>query len=388
MFRLPSFRLGRILGIPVELNASWFLVFAIVGWTWSADVYPSLFPGRPWWVDAASGLATALLFFASIVAHELSHSYVANRAGIPVLRVTLFMFGGVAQLSEEPRSPGVEALMSVAGPAMSLALAAVAFGLHGVALAVGGSESLFSPLLMLSVVNLSVAAFNLAPGYPMDGGRVAHSLLWWATGDRRLATRLASLAGQAMGLTMAATGVWVLISGSLEGAWFVLLGTFLRSLASAAYRGQLARLDLAGTPVSDAMQAPVPVVDASASLRETLRDLAGAAPGTPAAVVSDGGILVGTISSRRALEVMTLGIGGETVSDAAEPPDPSLFIDAGESLETAARRLETQGGDGFFVVSHARVAGHLSRAAVGERLIRSASSQGPVGPLRWLRPRS
>lgn len=388
MFRMPTLRLGRILGIPVELNASWFLVFAIVGWTWSADIYPSLFPGRPWWIDAGSGLATTLLFFASIVAHELSHSFVADRAGIPVLRVTLFMFGGVAQLSEEPRTPGVEAVMSVAGPAMSLALAVVSFGLYSAVRGAGGSESGFSPLLMLSGVNLSIAVFNLAPGYPMDGGRVVHSLLWWATGDRRLSTRLASLAGQAMGLALAVAGVSVLVSGSLEGAWFVLLGLFLRSLASAAYRDQMARLDFAATPVSDVMDAPVPVVSGSASLRETLRDLAGAAPGMQAAVAGGDGVLAGTVSFRHALEVMALGTGGETISDAVESPDPSRFIDARESLVIAARRFEAGGGDGFLVVSDGRVVGQLSRSAVGEGLVSLASAQRPAGPLRWLTPRA
>lgn len=387
MFRLPTLKIGRLFGIPLELNLSWFLVFGIVGWTWSVDVYPGVFPGRPVWVDVGSGLVTTLLFFGSIVTHELSHSLVARRQGIPVERVTLFMFGGVAQLSEEPRTAGAEALMSLAGPGMSLGLAVLCYGAYRAVVAVGASASLLSPLLMLAGVNLAVAVFNMAPGYPMDGGRVLHALLWWATGDRRRATRLASGVGQGLGLALAGVGVWVLVTGSLEGLWLALLGLFLRALASAAYRSQAARLDLMVTPVSQVMATPAPVFRPGDPLHDVVRVLGGRTDGRLAALVDADGWVRGAVTLRGALGSLAGGGDSLTAADAAEPVAPSVLVDAGESLESVARRLEGGERDGLLVAVGGRLVGVVDAARVGARMVEIASER-PARVLPWWVPRT
>jgi len=386
VFHLPTLRLGRVFGIPLELNLSWFVVFGVVAWTWSFDVYPSLFPGRPAWVDVTSGLVTTLLFFASIVAHEMSHSLVARRADIPVQRVTLFMFGGVAQLSQEPRSAGTEAVMSLAGPGMSLLLSAACYTAFRVVTGAGAPAADWAPLLMLAGVNLSVAVFNLAPGYPMDGGRVLHAFLWWASGDRRRATRAASWVGQGLGLALAAAGAWTLVAGSIEGLWFVLLGLFLRALAAAAYRSQEARLELATTPVVDLAHEPVLVIAGDLPLDEAPR-FSGAAGAPGIAVVTDrSGTAVGLVDLRGAPDRPAAVVGAATVGDMARPLSREILIDGGESVESAARRFEASTAPALFVVKDRRVVAALSRRAVGAAFVDAAKQRRP-GPLGWLAPR-
>ncbi len=320
MFRLSGIRVGRLFGIPIELNPSWFIVLAVVGWTLATGYFPIEFPGRPPWIDAVSGAVTALLFFSSIVVHELSHSLVARRSGVRVERVTLFLFGGVAQLSEEPRSPQTELAMALAGPAMSLAISAACYGAYRGLAAVGASDVLWAPVITLAAVNLTVAVFNLAPGFPMDGGRVLRAFIWWATGDRRASTRAASLVGQGVGLLIAAAGLWALFGGAVQGLWSAALGLFLAFLARRTYATQEPRLRFTGTPVSDLME--------------------------------------------------------PTTAETTAELEPSSLIDARESLDMAVRIFSVTGSDELVVVAGDRVAGRLARRAVAQRLETLGSAPG------------
>lgn len=374
MFRLPAIRPGRILGIPVEVNVTWFAVFALVGWSLARDYYPMEFPGRAVWVDVVSGVLTALVFFASLVAHEFSHSLVARRAGIPVERITLFLFGGVAQLAEEPRDPGVELRMALAGPGASLIMGVAWFALFRAAVAAGLSNVYWAPLLTLASANTVIAVFNLAPGFPMDGGRVFRALLWWATGDRKLSTRIASLVGQALAVCLVLAGVWLAIAaGSLSGLWLVLLGVFLRFLSSRAYTSQLPRLRVAATPVSYAMTAPVPTLGATAPLAEAAALLLSASDHQVVAVVASGhvkGLLDADVVAR-ALAADPSASAGE----AAVAPGTAAFVDARESLDTAARRMAVAGPGQLLVVRDGRLAGQVTRRRLGEVLLAVGTSR-------------
>jgi Zn-dependent protease/CBS domain-containing protein len=374
VFRFPSFRIGRVMGIPVELNVTWFLVFAVVSWTLATDYYPSGFPGNAPWVDGVLGAVTALLFFASIVAHELGHSLVARRSGIRVERVTLFMFGGVAQLSDEPRSARSELAMALAGPATSTVLAALAFALYRGLGAASASDLLAAPALTLAAVNLWVALFNLSPGYPMDGGRVLRAMLWWATGDRLLATRVATRAGQALGVALAIFGVWASVATrSFSGVWSVLLGAFLFSLAGRAFRAQQPRLRLAATPVTAAMVSPAPLVAAGAPIGVAFRTVSSGL--APLAVVVEGDRAVGVVSARAIADVLAGPHTGErTVGGAAFEPPPGMLVDAGESVETIVARLSPEGPEALVVIDRGRVAGVVTREALGALLIAQGSS--------------
>jgi len=182
VFNLPSLKLGRIFGIPVEINPTWLIIFVLVAASLSLSYFPALFDW-PTWVSVANGIVTAVLFFASIVIHEMSHSLVARAGGIRIRKVTLFLFGGVAQMEEEPSGPGREFLMAIAGPGASLLLAAVFYVVHAALRSSGVSDMLWAPVEYLALINLSVALFNLLPGFPLDGGRVLRAALWGITGD-------------------------------------------------------------------------------------------------------------------------------------------------------------------------------------------------------------
>lgn len=358
MFRLPSIRIGRLFGIPVELNASWFLVLVLVSAGLAFGYFPVDFPGRPLWVDVLSGTVAALLFFGSIVLHEVSHSVVARRVGLNVDKVTLFLFGGVAQLSEEPRTPGSEFVMAVAGPSASVLVAFASFCAYVLLVTFGVSDRWWAPLPYLAQVNLLVAGFNLLPGFPMDGGRVVRSLLWWASGDKRIATRVAGIGGQLVG--------WMLILAGLYGVylrlfgllWLALLGLFIRTLAARSSTQSDRVVQRSVTPLEDVMRAPVPVVSRQGGL------VTGAVASAPEAarvwaVVEDGRV-VGALDTWGQPAAVESGEVERVVGSSPIPP----LVDAQDSADVAARIL-SEGAAVVWVVRRDRLVGYVTPSAVG-----------------------
>ncbi|MFQ5827256.1 MAG: site-2 protease family protein, partial [Dehalococcoidia bacterium] len=200
-----SFRLGRLFGIPIYLHISWFIIFALVTLSLSRIYFPSLYPNWSSGLYLIVGVATSLLFFASVVAHELTHSLVSRLNGIPVKSITLFIFGGVARITREAGKPMAELVMAAAGPASSLVIA----GLFGLLWWLAGphSEPISALAGWLGGINIALAVFNMIPGFPLDGGRVLRSLIWRLTGNYKRATRLASLAGRGVGYTLITVGI-------------------------------------------------------------------------------------------------------------------------------------------------------------------------------------
>jgi len=227
-------KIGRLFGIEIAIHPSWFLVLAFFTYTLARDFFPRAYPG--WspavvWITAA---AATLLLFASVLAHEFGHSLVARSQGIPVRRITLFILGGVAQLSREPDTPGREAWMAVAGPLVSLAIGA---GTLAAAYALPGPQQVVAVLGYLGVTNLALAVFNLLPGFPMDGGRVLRALLWRISQDVVRATRQAAVVGQVFAWAFIALGAaQILLAGSLSGIWLLLVGWLLIQASRQAAR--------------------------------------------------------------------------------------------------------------------------------------------------------
>ncbi|MDH4139459.1 MAG: site-2 protease family protein, partial [Coriobacteriia bacterium] len=271
MFGLPSLRIGKIFGIPVEVNTSWFIIFALVATSLSFSYYPAVF-GWPPAVSIASGVITTLLFFASVVAHEMSHSLVARAGGLRINKVTLFLFGGVAEMAEEPHGPGREFAMAVAGPAMSLLLAGLFFFGYVVLAVAGASDIIWGPARYLGMINLFVAMFNLLPGFPLDGGRVFRSFVWAVTGDLLKATLWATRAGQVIGFSMVGGAAIGVFNGRLDFAWLGLMGFFLTILSESAYRQQLAKSRLASVTVADIMTPSPLVVPGEVTLEQLAHD--------------------------------------------------------------------------------------------------------------------
>ena len=228
-----SIRLGRVLGIPVEVNVSWLAIFILLTVVLAQQFSDANlhWPAAQRWAVAA---VVAVLFFLSVLAHELSHSIVAVRRGIPVRGITLFIFGGVSRLAHEPRRPFTEFIVAVVGPLSSLILSGV-FG--GVWYLLGAGDSTLEVILfLLAWTNLTLGVFNILPGYPLDGGRVLRAAVWGITGSYRQATQIAARAGQTIGVLTMLSGVPLgLFVDAIDGVWIALVGGFLFSVASASY---------------------------------------------------------------------------------------------------------------------------------------------------------
>jgi Zn-dependent protease len=227
-------RIGRVLGVQLWLHASWFVVFGLVVWL-TASEFGDLYPRRSTPVHVAMALATGALFFGCLTLHELAHAAVSKRFGITVRGITLFMFGGVAEIEGEIDAPATEFAVALIGPAISLSLGAM-FGLVGLFASDRHWAVVEGITGTLALVNLGVAVFNLVPGLPLDGGRLLRASLWHIWGDRRRATRVASIGGLAVAVALAGFGILVALTGDPFGLWYVPMSAFLWFLARASGR--------------------------------------------------------------------------------------------------------------------------------------------------------
>lgn len=254
--------LFRIFGFAVRLDASWIVIAVLVTWSLATGIFPSIYrglsPASYWWM----GVVGAVGFFGCIVVHELCHSLVANHYMLPMKGITLFIFGGVAEMGSEPPSAKVEFLMAIAGPIASLIL-----GLLCEAIRRLGSSwpvEVVGILGYLGWINIVLAIFNLVPAFPLDGGRVLRAALWHFQGDLMRATSIASRIGAAFGILLMLYGVWRLLSGALIAAvWYFMIGMFLRAASRMSYQQVVLRTELAGEPVSRFMH-PHPIALAPA----------------------------------------------------------------------------------------------------------------------------
>lgn len=375
MFNLPSFRLGRLFGIPLEINPTWLIIFALIATSLSFSYFPTAYPGRSPWVNVTSGVITALLFFASIVVHELSHSLVARTGGIKVRKVTLFVFGGVAEMEEEPANPGKEFAVAIAGPMASIAVAAVFYLTYLLLGFSGFSDKLWAPFQYLALINLAVAFFNMLPGFPLDGGRVLRAALWALTGDQLKATLWASRSGQFIGYTMVAGAVLGVLMGTLDLIWFGLIGWFIAMLAESAYRQQVLKTTLEGVRVSSLMS-PEPVITPGDITLDRLAEdffLGGRHSRYP--VEMDGSV-VGLISLSDVKRVPRDEWADTRVFDVADKDLKRLIVDANESAEAVFSRLAAPEPGALLVVEDGRLVGILTRADVVSR-VKRASIQAP-----------
>jgi Zn-dependent protease/predicted transcriptional regulator len=241
--------LFKMLGFEVRVDASWLLIAFLITWSLAVGVFPNELPGlltgTYWWM----GIAGALGLFGSIVIHEFSHSIVARHYGVPMKGITLFIFGGVAEMEEEPPNPKTEFLMAIAGPLASVAIGGVFYAI-GVAAQTSWPIEFLAVVGYLSSTNWLLAGFNMIPAFPLDGGRVLRAALWQRSGNLVRATRTAAFAGSSFGTLLIVGGVLQLLWGNFVGAvWWFLLGMFLRMVSAASYHRVLLQSVLKGEPV-------------------------------------------------------------------------------------------------------------------------------------------
>ncbi len=244
-------RIARIWGIPIRLHLSWFLILALVTWSLAIGVFSGRYTdlsNRSVWLLAA---ITSLFFAASVLMHELGHALVALRDGVPVRSITLFFFGGMAQISREPGTPGSEFRIAIVGPLTSLALAAL-FGL--LYLLVRPFPALAAPSAWLARINLMLGLFNLIPGFPLDGGRVLRAAIWRITGDPLRSTRITAIIGRLLAFGFILSGILIAANRQIvTGVWLLLIGWFLQNSASGVYNQARLYHFLRGKSVSQIM---------------------------------------------------------------------------------------------------------------------------------------
>jgi Zn-dependent protease/CBS domain-containing protein len=270
-------RLLRVRGIDINVDLSWLIVLGLLSWTMASNLREEDVQAHVAMLDTSAywllGLVTALAFFVCIVLHELGHALVAQQVDIPMRGITLFLFGGVAEMEDEPPSAGKEFLMAIAGPVVSAVLSGF-FGLLAIAgIQLGWMSQVNNALLSLALINLAVLVFNLVPAFPLDGGRVFRAILWGATRSLRRATYWSSLLGQGFAWLLIVLGVAnFFASNFLGGMWLVLIGLFLNGAAQSSYQQVVVRLALHGEPVRRFMNPNPITVPPSLDLRSWVND--------------------------------------------------------------------------------------------------------------------
>jgi Zn-dependent protease len=263
-------RIGRLFGIEIRIDGSWLVIAFLIGWALFAQ-FQLVFPDIETPEAVLLGAVTAILFFASVLLHELSHSVVARRLGVPVESITLFLFGGVTKTKTEAQTAGDEFRIAVVGPVTSLALAAV-FWVLVVGLGDAVSDPVAYGLGYLGWINLVLGAFNLLPGFPLDGGRVLRSILWKRTGSITRATRGAALGGQMVAWALMAFGIVEVFSGNLGGLWLAAIGWFLLQAAGASVREVVVQRSLRGVRAGDLMSPNPVTIPSDLTIAEAVDD--------------------------------------------------------------------------------------------------------------------
>ena len=379
MMNAPAWEIGRALGIPIRVHSSWFLVFLFVTWSLATGYLPDALPGlsdpRYW----GMGAIAAVLLFVSVLLHELGHSYVALRYRIPIGQITLFLFGGVAQMRAEPPSPKAEFLIAIAGPIVSFALGAFWLGLatasEWVPVLSGGQG--FAVLGgLLGVVNVQLGLFNLIPGFPLDGGRALRAGLWAWGKDFHSATSRAALLGLGFGVLLAAFGA-VLLGGAIgglsdpssgtNGGWLMFIGAFLFGAAWNTRKQVNLRVALSGTSVRDVMVRAVVTMPPQLSLQTAVDEffVAYGYGGFP--VVEDGRV-VGLVAVEEVQAIPQGMWSWRTVRDVMRPVTPDLFIPPDASMMQALERMVRTGYDRLVVIDAEHPVGLVTRSAVAQFL--------------------
>ncbi len=266
-----SWRIGRIFGIDICIDASWLVIFGLFTWIMAAHYFPGGYPQWPKWQYWIVGALTSIFFFGSVLGHELAHSLVAITQGEKVRRITLFILGGVAQISEEPKEASKEFYMALVGPLSSFAIAVVCyllvFILHPL------SEPLAAIARYLSFINVLLGVFNLLPGFPMDGGRVLRALIWKFTGNLKKATAIASTVGQGFAFVFIFIGFSMMFRGLLiNGIWIMMIGWFLLRAAGQGYHQVVMRDMLRDVRAEDLMEKEIQTVSGDLSIQRLVEE--------------------------------------------------------------------------------------------------------------------
>jgi Zn-dependent protease/CBS domain-containing protein len=358
---MKGLKLFRVLGIQISVNYTWFIVFGLIAWSLASGYFPSRYPDLSLPAHWIMGFLGAFFLFLCVLVHELTHSYIANREGMEVKEITLFIFGGVSQLTKEPEDPRKELKVALGGPLSSLVLAFL-FWILSKATLPSPHLILFTGLLgYLAFINLSLAVFNLIPGFPLDGGRVLRALYWRKTGSLKKATRIASETGKWIGVGIILLGLfWILMGNLIGGFWFVIIGIFLRSTAEGGFQQVVMKGALEGLKVRELMSQGVISVPPSLRIQQLVDNfyLTHKYITYP---VTEGERIIGIITLKQVKEVPRDQWVEKTVREVMISIREEIMLDPdGEAVEALQKMIRT--GEGRLpVVKDGKAVGMVTR---------------------------
>ena len=377
----PTIRLGRLFGIEVGFNWSLIFIFAVITWTVATQVLPANAPGYAPLVYWVTGLAGAFLFYMSLLAHELAHALVARRRGVKVEGITLWLFGGVSRLEGDPGSARAEALIAGVGPLTSFAVAVIALGF---AFATQGSALLSLLFSWLAIVNVSLGLFNLIPAFPLDGGRLLSSILWWRSGSRQRGVHNAVRVGRVFAFLLIGAGVLEAFLGSVpNGIWIGFIGWFLLSAASSEEAGSAARTLLRSVPVSSAMTSPVVTLPDWVTVEQFLESVAPNHKFTTYPIHDASGKLTGVVRLSELVRMPPGERGTRHLIDVARPIGEVPVTNPSEDLSALIQRVGAGLEQRVLVFDNGSLVGILSPADVARVLAlrQSAATSGSTSPV-------
>jgi len=354
-------KLFKVLGIQVSLDYTWFIIFGLVAWSLAQGYFPFYYPGLGGFIYLLMGFISSLLLFASVLIHELSHSYTANKLGLEIKEITLFIFGGVARLTREPDDPKVELKIAIAGPASSIILAMVFWILKMWAEWTFPSPFVTGILGYLVFINIILVVFNLIPGFPLDGGRVLRAMWWATTGDIQKATQITSQVGKGFAMVLIFFGIFQVLTGSLLGGmWSIFIGIFLQQAAETGYQQLLVKKALAGVRVADVMTKGVVTVEDTYTLEKVVDEFFFCYHFVSFPVMSNGS-LVGmlTLNDVRAIPKPQWRV--TMVRDVMDRVTPENILQSGDTAMDALSRMLSLGVGRLPVLDGDRLVGIVSR---------------------------
>jgi Zn-dependent protease/predicted transcriptional regulator len=357
-----SVSLGKIMGIPVRIHYTLWFVFILIAWSLAVGYMPAQYPGLGTVTYWAIGIASAIILFASILIHELSHSYIAKKNGLPIGRITLFFFGGVSEMTEEPQDPGLEVRMAAAGPLMSFLIAAVLGSLWYLGkFVVNAPVAIIATLGYAALINGVLGLFNLLPAFPLDGGRVFRGSIWKHSKNLIGATRTATRVSEGLSLLMMLGGFISIILGDfVDGLWFVVLGWFIKSGAETSLKQTLVGETLTGVSVADIMTRDVLTVPPETTIQKLISDylLVHKHGGYP--VVKNGEVL-GEVTLECVRAVPKDKRDFETVQQAMIPYERTTKVEPSTTALDAMQKMARNQAGHVLVVDEGRLVGIATR---------------------------
>jgi Zn-dependent protease/predicted transcriptional regulator len=371
-----TFRLGRVAGVPIGVNWSVLVIFALLAWGLSAMQFPRAYPGHPGWAYVLAGVAAAVVFLLGLLAHEISHAVVAQRNGLSVHSITLWVFGGVAELRGEARSPGAELRIAGVGPLVSL-LIGVAFGAVAAVLAtVSGTGLAFGAFAWLAGINVALAVFNVLPAAPLDGGRLLRAALWKWRGDRTWAAVIAARAGRIFGAVLIVVGlVQFLVGAGVSGLWLALIGWFLMGAATAEEQQARVGSALAGVQVRDVMTPHPQTIPPDASVADFV-DRHLMAHRHSAFPLTEQDRPVGLVTLDRVRQVPYEQRAAVSIRDVACRPEELVLAAPDEPLTDLMPRLADCADGRALVVEDGRLVGIVSPSDISRAVQHGALRSG------------